>query len=257
MISASLASGKMLVEEFEKRESIDVQRKGPADFVSEADLRSEAIIGEILSEAFPEYGIMTEEGSDVAGMDKNNCFIVDPLDGTTNFLHGMQQFCVSIALERNGEPYAGVVYAPMLNELFFAELDCGAYCNSQPIKVSTCTDLSTSLIGCGLPFKGEDNRELVLQEADKLLAETAGLRRFGAAAYDLCMTAAGRLDAHWERGLYPWDAAAGIVIIREAGGKVTSIGPDQSAPHMSGQLLASNDFLHSKITNLLMDIESL
>lgn len=254
MVQAARDAAKVLRRDYFEVEALLVRRKGAADFVSKADVAAEEAIVQSLQRSRPKYGMILEEQGKIEGSDKSNTFIVDPLDGTTNFLHGLPQFTVSIGLERDNEMYAGVVYAPILNELFIAEKGGGAYMNDTRLRVSGREDLSEALFGCGFPWKGVVGRGSALKEADRVLAETAGVRRFGSASYDLCMVAQGRLDAYWERGLKPWDCAAGIVIAREAGGQVTTIDPDMSRkkPHQEGQILATNHVIHEEARRLVL-----
>ena len=252
MIGAARDAAKVLRRDFYEVEALQVRKKGAADFVSKADIAAEEAIKAALSKGCPKYGMLLEEGGEIEGTDKSNRWIVDPLDGTTNFLHGMPQFCISIGLERDREPFAGVVYAPILDEMFYAEKGFGAFMNDSRLRVTGREDLEEALVGCGLPFKGMAGREQALIETERMLSETAGVRRFGSAAYDLCMTAAGRLDAYWERGLNPWDVTAGIVICREAGGQVSTIEDDQGKPHLDRSVLATNHVMHSKIRNVLL-----
>lgn len=155
-------------------------------------------------------------------------------------------------LERDREPYAGVVFSPITDELFYAEKGSGAYLNDKRIRVSGRTDLDEALIATGLPFKGMPGREQALKETEWMLSNTAGVRRFGAASYDLCMTAMGRVDGYWERGLNSWDVAAGIAIVREAGGEVTTIEPSKGRPHLEKSVLATNHVVHSKLQAILL-----
>ena len=253
MVQAARDAAKVLRRDYYEVEALQVRKKGAADFVTKADLAAEQAIVRSLQKSRPKYGLMLEEQGVMEGSDKSNTFIVDPLDGTTNFLHSLPQFCVSIGLERDNEMFAGVVFAPILNELYVAERGAGAYVNDTRLRVSGRQDLSEALVGCGFPWKGKAGRGQALQESDRVLSETAGLRRFGSAALDLCMVASGRLDAYWERGIHPWDVAAGIVIAREAGGQVTTI--DQAAsrlkPHKEPQILASNHHLHEGVRALV------
>ena len=254
MVQAARDAAKVLRRDYYEVEALLVRKKGAADFVTKADVAAEEAIVRALQKSRPKYGMLLEERGEVEGTDKSNRFIVDPLDGTTNFLHGMPQFCVSIGLERDSEMYAGVVFAPITNELFVAEKGKGAYVNDTRLRVAGREDLSEALVGCGFPWKGKQGRGTALKEADRVLSETAGIRRFGSAAYDLCMVASGRLDAYWERGIQPWDVAAGIVVVREAGGQVTTIDPEASRkkPHVEGQVLASNHVLHEKVRGLVV-----
>ncbi|WOI52968.1 inositol monophosphatase family protein [Parvularcula sp. LCG005] len=251
MVNAARDAAKVLRRDFYEVEALQVRKKGASDFVSQADMKAEEAIFQSLQKSRPKYGLIMEERGEIEGSDNSNRFIVDPLDGTTNFLHGLPQFCISIGLERDREPYAGVVFAPITDELFIAEKGFGAFCNDRRIRVSGRNDLSEALVGTGLPFQGKGGRDRALQETDRVLGKTAGIRRFGSAAYDLCMTAAGRLDAYWERGLNPWDITAGIIICREAGGEVTAIERSKERPHLDGQVLASNHHLHEKVRELI------
>lgn len=252
MIGAAKDAAKVLRRDFYEVEALQVRKKGASDFVSKADLAAEEAIKTALKKARPKFGMVLEEEGEIEGTDNSNRWIVDPLDGTTNFLHGMPQFCISIGLERDREPFAGVVFAPVLDELFYAEKGFGAYLNDTRLRVSGREDLSEALIGCGLPFQGKPGREQALIETDRVLSKTAGVRRFGSAAYDLCMTAAGRLDGYWERGLNPWDVTAGIVIAREAGGQVSTIESDDGKPHLDRSVLATNHQLHGKLRDVLL-----
>lgn len=252
MIAAARDAAKVLRRDYFEVEALQVRRKGAADFVTRADIRAEEVIYQALSKARPKFGFVMEERGEVEGTDNSNRFIIDPLDGTTNFLHGIPQFCISIGLERDREPFAGVIFSPITDELFYAEKGLGSFCNDRRIRVSGRSDITEALVGCGLPFKGKPGREQALLEADRVLDATAGVRRFGSAAYDLCMTAMGRLDAFWERGLAPWDVTAGIVLVREAGGEVSTIEQSRERPHLAQSVLASNHTLHEEIRNRLL-----
>ena len=252
MVNAARDAAKVLRRDYYEVEALQVRKKGASDFVSQADLKAEEAIFQSLSKARPKYGFVMEERGEIEGSDNSNRFIVDPLDGTTNFLHGIPQFCISIALERDREPYAGVVFAPIADQMFIAEKGFGAFCNDRRIRVSGRESLDEALVGTGLPFQGKSGREQALAETNRVLSKTAGIRRFGSAAYDLCMTAMGRFDAYWERGLNSWDVAAGIVICREAGGEVTTIEQSKEKPHLTGALLASNHSLHEKMRDLIL-----
>ena len=221
MISAARDAGKSLRRDFYDVDNVDVKRKGAADFVSAADLRAEDILFNALNKGRPKFGFLMEERGEVDGPDNSNRWIVDPLDGTTNFLHGLPHFAISIALERDRQPYAGVVFNPATDEIFWAEKGEGAYLNDRRLRVSGRDDLTACLFACGLPFAGKPGRKEALAEAERVLEKTAGVRRFGAAALDLAFVAAGRYDAFWERDLNSWDVAAGAILVREAGGIVT------------------------------------
>lgn len=250
MVNAARRAAKGLLRDFGEVQSLQVSRKGAADFVTKADLKAEEAIFDSLSSARPKYGFVMEERGEVEGSDNSNRWIVDPLDGTTNFLHGLPHFAVSIALERDRQPYAGVVYNPVTDELFWAEKGEGAYLNDRRLRVSGRTDLTECLFACGLPFAGRPGRAEALTEADKILSETAGVRRYGAAALDLAFVAAGRFDGFWERGLNIWDIAAGAAIVREAGGMVSEIDGGRNFL-TAGSILATNGEIYEQATKIL------
>ncbi len=252
MINAARKAARGLRRDFGELEALQVSKKGAADFVSGADLKAEQTLFEELSAGRPKYGFVMEERGEIEGIDNSNRFIVDPLDGTTNFLHGLPQFAISIALERDRQPYAGVIYNPATDELFWAEKGEGAFLNDRRIRVSSRVDLSECLFACGLPFRGKPGRAVALTETDRVLSETAGVRRFGSAALDLAYVAAGRFDAFWERGLNPWDVAAGVIIVCEAGGLVSEI-EGGLKPHTAGSILASNSEIHELAKKILND----
>ncbi|MBY0422256.1 MAG: inositol monophosphatase [Parvularculaceae bacterium] len=250
MINAARRAAKGLRRDFGEVEALQVSKKGAADFVSAADLRAEQTLFEDLSKARPKYGFVMEEKGEIEGSDNSNRWIVDPLDGTTNFLHGVPHFAISIALERDRQPIAGVLYNPATDELYWAEKGEGAFLNDRRLRCSSRTDLEASLFATGLPFKGRPGLSQSLAETERVLEQTSGVRRFGSAALDLAYVAAGRFDAYWERGLSPWDVAAGIVLVREAGGVVSEI--EGGSKPMSGQsILASNVDIHEKARALI------
>ena len=250
MVNAARKAAKGLVRDFGEVQSLQASRKGAADFVTRADLRSEQEIFEALSSARPKYGFVMEERGEIEGSDNSNRWIVDPLDGTTNYLHGLPQFAISIALERDRQPHAGVIYNPVSDELFWAERGEGAYMNDRRLRVSTRKDLSECLFACGLPYKDRPERDLALREADAVLQQTAGVRRYGSAALDLAFVAAGRFDAFWERHLNIWDVAAGAIIVKEAGGIVSEIdGRDRFLTN--GSILAANSEVYNTAKDLL------
>lgn len=250
MINAARKAARSLTRDFGETQALQVSRKGAADFVSRADIRAEDIIFEELSRARPKFGFIMEERGEVEGADNSNRWIIDPLDGTTNFLHGVPHFAISIALERDRQPYAGVVYNPATDELYWAEKGEGAFMNDRRLRVSGRDDLSQSLFACGLPFAGKPGRAEALAEAGRVLEKTAGVRRFGAASLDLAFVAAGRFDAFWERDLEIWDIAAGAVLVREAGGLVTEIDGGRGFL-TSGSILAANTEIHDQAMALL------
>jgi myo-inositol-1(or 4)-monophosphatase len=221
MTQAARKAGRSLARDFGEVEQLQVSVKGPANFVTAADHRAEDIIFKELSKARPGYGFLMEERGVVEGNDKTHRWIVDPLDGTTNFLHGIPLFAVSIGLEREGQLTAGVIYNPASNELFTAERGKGAFLNDRRLRVSARRNLADAVIATGIPHRGRPQHATFQKELAGLMGEVAGIRRTGAAAIDLAWTAAGRFDAYWERNIKPWDMAAGILLVREAGGLAT------------------------------------
>ena len=223
MTDAARKAGRRLARDFGELEELQVSKKGAADFVSAADLKSEQILFEELSKARPGYSFLGEESGEREGADKTHRWIVDPLDGTTNFLHGIPVFAISIALERQGQIVAGVVYNPAMDELYTAERGGGAFLNDRRLRVSGRTKLSDAVIATGIPHLGRGHHGNYLIELRNVMAEVSGVRRMGAAALDLAYVAAGRVDGFWEAGLSPWDIAAGMLLVREAGGFVSDM----------------------------------
>jgi myo-inositol-1(or 4)-monophosphatase len=250
MLAAARKAGRSLARDFGEVEQLQVSLKGPANFVSAADHRAEEILFAELSRARPGYGFLMEERGEVKGADATHRWLVDPLDGTTNFLHGIPVFAISVALERDGELVAGLVYNPADHETFTAEKGKGAFLNDKRIRVAARAELAAAVIGTGIPHSGRPNHELFLKELRAVMAASAGVRRMGAAALDLAWTAAGRFDGFWEHGLRPWDVAAGIVILREAGAYVSdSTGKDRMLE--DGGIVAGNGTIHAKLLKLL------
>jgi myo-inositol-1(or 4)-monophosphatase len=222
MMTAAQAAGEGLRRDFANLANLEVMQKtGPADLCSQADLRSESTLRETLAADYPDYGFLGEEGGLVEGRDRSHTWIVDPLDGTTNFLVGIPAFAVNLALAREGEVIAGVTYAPMLGEMFVAETGGGAFLNGRPIRVSGRQGFENAILGVGIPFLGKPRRERFHAEMQRLTRRVAGIRRLGAGAIDMAYVACGRYDAYWEQSVSAWDLAAGVVIVREAGGLVT------------------------------------
>jgi myo-inositol-1(or 4)-monophosphatase len=251
MVQAAQKAARHLVRDFGEVENLQVSLKGPGDFVSAADRRAEQILRQELSKARPGFGLLLEESGEVVGRDQGYRWIVDPLDGTTNFLHGLPHFSISIALERRGELVAGVIYDPIKDELFAAEKGAGAYLNDRRIRVSRRSDLANCLIGTGIPVLDWPGRDkgFALQ-LERVSDHVAGIRRIGTASLDLAYVAAGRLDGFWEYGLKPWDIAAGIVLVREAGGLVSRAEGDDDLLE-PGTVVASNATVHGKLAELL------
>ena len=250
MVAAARKAARSLSRDFREVEKLQVSVKGPGNFVSAADHRAEAILREELAKARPGYGFLGEEGGLVAGSDKTHTWIVDPLDGTTNFLHGIPQFCISIGLERQGTMIAGVIYNPIADELFTAERGKGAFLNDQRLRVAVRRDLGEAVFACGLPHRGRGDLALFRSEFAAIQDKVAGLRRFGAAALDLAWVAAGRVDAYWERDISPWDIAAGLLLVREAGGFVTDV-DGKDTMMQTGSIVAGNETMHHELLKLL------
>ena len=250
MVAAAEKAGRQLRRDFGEVENLQVSRKGPGDFVTHADIKAEQIIADELIKARPGYGLYMEERGEVAGGDKTHRWIVDPLDGTTNFLHGIPHFAIAIALEREGQLVAGLVYNPVSDEMFVAERGQGAFLNNKRIRVSGRQDLGFCVFACGMPHGGRAGRAAFMADVEALLPNIAGLRRFGAAALDLAYVAAGRVDGFWERGLAAWDVAAGAVLVREAGGMVSDLGGGQDFL-TRGDIIAAPDALYEPLLNAL------
>ncbi len=252
MVDAVRKAARSLVRDFGEVENLQVSHKGPADFVSAADRKAEAILREELSRVRPTYGFLLEEGGVVEGSDPTHTWIVDPLDGTTNFLHGIPQFAISVALKRNEQIVAGVVYNPILDELYVAERGGGAFLNDRRLRVATRRDLHECVIGTGIPFLGHGDHARWLKEVGALSREVAGIRRFGAASLDLAWVASGRLDGFWERDLQPWDMAAGILLVREAGGFVTDLKGGERMLE-TGSVICGNENVYKRVAKVITE----
>ena len=250
MVQAAMKAGRSLSRDFGEVQNLQVSMKGPGDYVSQADRKAEDIIFAELSKARPGYGFLMEERGAVAGDDDQHRWIVDPLDGTTNFLHGIPLFAVSIALERQGQLVAGVVYNPAMDELYTAERGGGAFMNDRRLRVAARTKLSDAVIGCGVPHLGRGQHGHFLVELRNVMGEVAGIRRLGAASLDLAYVAAGRMDGFWETGLAAWDIAAGMLLIREAGGFLSDTDGGQDMLE-SGSLIAGNETIQRALAKTL------
>ena len=250
MIKAARKAARNLIRDFGEIENLQVSRKGASDFVSKADLKAEETIREELMEARPNYGWLGEESAEAKGADPTRRWIVDPLDGTSNFLHGLPHWAISIALEHKGAVAAAVVYDPAKDEMFTAEKGGGAFMNDRRIRVSGRRDLSEMIFATGLPFAGRSDLPETLQDLTRILPRCAGVRRWGAAALDLAYVAAGRYDGFWERELHPWDMAAGLLLVREAGGLT---GPVTAGASLfeRGAVIASNEPVFDRFTALV------
>ncbi len=252
MANAAYKAARGLLRDFGEVEQLQVSRKGPADFVSSSDHKAEEVLVEELNRARPNFGFLLEEGGIVKGSDNSNRWIIDPLDGTTNILHGVPHFAISIGLERDSKMFAGVVYDPLRDEIFTAETGNGAYLNSKRLRVSSRNQMNNALIATGMPFKGRASHPEYPAMLEAVTGSAAGVRRFGSAALDLCYVAAGRYDGFWEFALSPWDIAAGLVILREAGAMVSDIEGYDSMME-TGDILATNGRLHEELRRLLAE----
>jgi myo-inositol-1(or 4)-monophosphatase len=252
MIKAARKAARGLARDFGEVEKLQVSMKGPANFVTAADRKAEEVLREELLKARPEYSFLGEEGGKIEGRDKTHTWIVDPLDGTTNFLHGIPHFAISIGLERENTLVAGIIYNPINDELFVAERGKGAFLNDQRLRVAGRTKMPEAVVACGLPHHGRGGLDEFRKEFAVVQDQVAGLRRFGAAALDLAYIAAGRFDIYWERNLSPWDVAAGTLIVREAGGFVTDLdnGDEMFAKK---NICAGNALLHAELLKLLKE----
>ena len=255
MERAARKAAPRLRRDFGETQELQVSRKGPADFVSQADKRAEQTIFEELRKARPDWGLLMEESGVIEGDPSKPRWIVDPLDGTSNFLHGIPHFSISIAVEetRPGgktEITQGLVYQPLTDESFWAEKGRGAWLQDRRLRVSSRRELTESLIATGIPFAGHGDFPQWRKIYDAIGPEVAGIRRFGSAALDLAWVAAGRFDAYWESDLKPWDVAAGVLLVREAGGYVTDFrGGDRAMER--NEFLAANDGLHTRLLKLV------
>jgi len=251
MIKAARKAGRSLVKDFREVEALTVTMKGAGDFVSRADKRAEEIIEEELMAARPSYGFLGEESGEKEGEDPTRRWIVDPLDGTTNYLHGMPHWAVSIALEHKGQIVAAVVYDPAKDEMFYAEKGQGAWLNdSQRLRVTQRTKMIETVYATGLPFAGSKYLPAALSDLGRLLPVCAGVRRWGAASLDLAYVAAGRYDGYWERGLKTWDIAGGVLLVREAGGLVEPIRAEQDLLN-DGHVVAASGAVFEKFSNII------
>lgn len=250
MVQAATKAGRSLSRDFGEVQNLQVSLKGPGDYVSQADRKAEEIVYNELSKARPGYSFLMEESGTVKGSDDQHRWIIDPLDGTTNFLHGIPIFAVSIALERQGVLVAGLIYNPAMDELYTAERGGGAFLNDRRLRVAARRNLNDAVIGTGIPHLGRGDHGRYLVEQRNVMGEVSGIRRMGAAALDLAYVAAGRLDGFWEDALHPWDMAAGMLIIREAGGFAT----DKAGGHDifdTGGIVAGNDAIHAALLKAL------
>ena len=250
MVQAAIKAGKGLSRDFGEVQNLQVSVKGPGDFVSQADRKAERTIREELLKARPTYGFLGEESEETIGTDGAHRWIVDPLDGTTNFLHGIPHFAVSIGLERNGDMVAGVIFNPATDELYTTERGGGAFLNDRRLRVAARRALSDSVVSCGIPHLGSGHHGRFLVELRHVMNEVAGVRSFGSAALDLAAVAAGRLDGLWQTGLQAWDISAGLLMIREAGG-FTSGWEGANDSLETGIVIAGNEHIHKSLMDVV------
>jgi len=251
MVSAATKAGRNLAKDFGEVENLQVSVKGPADFVSNADRRAEQIVFEELQRARPTYGFLGEEGTEVKGTDGQHRWIVDPLDGTTNFLHGIPMFAVAIALQRGDEIVASVIFNPVMDELYTAEKGGGAWLNDRRrLRVANRKHLADTVIVTGINSQGRSIDVLQLKQLAQVTPAVAGIRRTGSASTDLAWLAAGRFDGYWEAGLKPWDVAPGYLLVREAGGVVTDYAGTAGAI-WNGQVIAGNENIQGQLLKIV------
>jgi myo-inositol-1(or 4)-monophosphatase len=250
MIKAARKAGRALARDFGEVEKLQVSLKGPANFVTAADRRAEETLFQELTQARPGYGFLGEEGGKREGTDTTHTWIVDPLDGTLNFLHGIPHFAISIGLERDNTIVAGVIYNPVTDDLFTAERGKGAFLNDQRLRVAARRVLGDAVVACGLPHPTRGDKMQERREHAVVQDKVAGLRRFGSAALDLAWVAAGRVDAYWERNVSPWDLAAGVAMVREAGGYATDLAGGDT-PFVTGDIVAGNETIHRDLMRLI------
>ena len=252
MIKAAEKAARSLIRDFGEVEQLQVSQKGPGDFVSAADRRAEEIIKEELQKGQPTYGFLMEESGAHEGENQDFRWIVDPLDGTTNFLHGIPHWCISIALESKGEITHGLIYDPVKDEMFTSEKGQGAFLHrNKRLRVSGRSDPQHCMVITGAPRRAINNHEQFFNEQRAVWEMGTSLRRYGAAALDLAYVAAGRAEAFWERKLMPWDVAAGILIVKEAGGFIAELDDHKANPLETGNILAANEGLFNDIKKVL------
>jgi len=257
MQNAAQKAARRLLRDFAEVEQLQVSVKGPSDFVSQADLRAEQTIREELTKARPGYALLMEESGSSGAADWAWRWVVDPLDGTTNFLHGVPHWCISIALEQRradgtGDIVAGMIYNPVVDEMFWAERGAGAFLNERRLRVAARREIKDALFATGIPFAAVSapRRLAFARTLGTLMPQVAGIRRFGAAALDLAWVAAGRYDGYWELGLQPWDLAAGVLLVREAGGFATD---PAGAEAITTDVVAANPHLHARLREVVAD----
>ena len=254
MVDAARKAGRALARDFGEVSELQVSKKGVGDYVSAADLKAEQTVFDELLRARPGYGFLGEERGMIEGTDKTHTWIVDPLDGTTNFLHAMPHFAINIALQRDGQIVAGVTYNPATGDLFWTERGRGAFLNDRRLRVAARTRFEEAVIATGIPFVGHGQHGRFLKELHQISQRVSGVRRFGAAALDLAWVAAGRFDGYWERDLHAWDMAAGVLMVAEAGGRVTDADGLED-PLTSGSICVANSELHGQLLHWLQSAQ--
>lgn len=255
IVQAVEKAARSLLRDFNEVDQLQVSMKAPADFVSAADRRAESILHKELSASRPGYGFIMEEGGSVKGDADKPVFVIDPLDGTTNFLHGLPHWCISVAIVKDGEPIAAVVFAPVTNELFWAEKGRGAYADKKGLRVSGKKKLEYSMLAYGELSPRNAWYKKLLNDIETFGKKGASLRRYGAAALDLSYVASGRFEAFWETGIKVWDVAAGILIVQEAKGKVVSLSSKNNDPLTSGSILATNGLVHEDVQSTIGNVD--
>ncbi|MBL6863768.1 MAG: inositol monophosphatase [Rhodospirillales bacterium] len=249
MIKAARKASSKLRRDFGEVEQLQISNKGPGDFVTNADIRTEEILRDTLDHARPGYGFLMEESGEIIGSEVNKRWIIDPIDGTTNFIHGIPHFAISIALEDNGEIVAGVVYEPINDQMFWAEKGNGAWLNDRRIRVSGRKHIRDSIFATGIPLE-KKNQKNIFKQIENVITASAGIRRFGSAALDLAYVAAGRFDGFWETNLNAWDIAAGIVLIKESGGMISEINGGENLLE-TGSVVATNPNLYTEFRRII------
>ena len=250
IIKACMKASRSLIRDFGEIENLQVSTKGPGDFVTSADKRTEKILIEELQKAHPEYGIITEEAGIINKSNADNRWIIDPVDGTMNFLNGIPQFAISIGYEEKGEITCGVIFNPIINEMFVAEKGSGAYLNNSRIRVSNKKKIKDALLVTGGPKRASKIKNKIFSEYISVSNEVSNVRKFGSAALDMAYVACGRFDGYWQRELNYWDIAAGIIVIKEAGGFINFFDEDKNNP-LKKNIIASNSNIHSELIDLI------
>lgn len=255
MSRAVYKAARRIIRDFGEIENLQVSRKGPGNFVTNSDKAAEEILKQELLKARPKFGFLLEEGGEIKGEDYNNTWIVDPLDGTTNFLHGLPHFAISVALQRQNEVIAGIIYDPIRDEMFFAEKGKGAFLNNKRLRVSARRNPDDALLATGLPVRDKTAFLGIMDQIQKVGPSIASIRNMGSISLDMAYVAAGRLDGFWHLRFSPWDVAAGVLIVREAGGYVTDSALNMDVIY-SDSIIASNEFLHPTLCKVLGEVQA-